>query len=54
MTTLGKSSIQIAYPAKRMKAWRVGKAVGNTRNDDPSLIEPTQDKEPGQQLALFG
>jgi putative SOS response-associated peptidase YedK len=42
------------YPAEEMKAWRVGKAVGNTRNDDPSLIEPVEDEEPGPQLALFG
>ena len=28
------------YPAEAMKAWRVGRAVGNTRNNDPSLIVP--------------
>ena len=27
------------YPAGEMKAWKVGKAVGNTRNNDSSLIE---------------
>jgi hypothetical protein len=26
------------FPSKEMKAWRVGRAVGNTRNNDPSLI----------------
>ena len=28
------------YPAEEMKAWKVGKAVGNTRNNDASLVEP--------------
>jgi putative SOS response-associated peptidase YedK len=28
------------YPAEEMRAWKVGKAVGNTRNNDASLIEP--------------
>jgi putative SOS response-associated peptidase YedK len=28
------------YPADAMTAWRVGKAVGNVKNNDPSLIEP--------------
>ncbi len=41
------------YPAEEMKTWPVGKAVGNTRNDDPGLIEPVQDEEPGPLLALF-
>jgi putative SOS response-associated peptidase YedK len=28
------------YPSPEgMTAWRVGKAVGNVRNNDPSLIE---------------
>jgi putative SOS response-associated peptidase YedK len=27
------------YPAERMTSWRVGKAVGNVRNNDASLIE---------------
>jgi putative SOS response-associated peptidase YedK len=42
------------YPAEEMKAWKVSKAVGNTRNDGPSLIEPEPDEGPGPQLALFG
>jgi len=28
------------YPAEEMKAWKVGKSVGNVRNNDPSLVEP--------------
>ena len=28
------------YPAEEVKAWKVGKAVGNTRNNDASLILP--------------
>ncbi len=28
-----------SFPAERMKCWPVGKAVGNVRNDDPSLIQ---------------
>jgi putative SOS response-associated peptidase YedK len=28
-----------SYPAEGMTAWRVGKAVGNVKNNDPSLIE---------------
>jgi hypothetical protein len=35
-----------------MKAWKVGKAVGNTRNDDPSLIEPLKNEETGS-MSLF-
>src|SRR3569833_2832967 len=40
------------YPAEKMKAWKVGKAVGNTRNNDPSLIEPVKNEERGS-LMLF-
>jgi len=28
------------YPAKEMKAWKVGSAVGNVRNNAPELIAP--------------
>ena len=43
------------YPADEMKAWKVGKAVGNTRNNDPSLIEPLKDEEEvTAPLTLFG
>jgi putative SOS response-associated peptidase YedK len=28
------------YPAEEMKAWKVGSAVGNVRNNEPGLIEP--------------
>jgi putative SOS response-associated peptidase YedK len=31
------------YPAERMRAYRVGSAVGNVRNNDASLIEPIAD-----------
>jgi putative SOS response-associated peptidase YedK len=27
------------YPAEMMRAWRVGKAVGNVQNDDATLIK---------------
>jgi putative SOS response-associated peptidase YedK len=36
------------YPAGEMKAWRVGRAVGNTRNNDPSLIAPLDQSMPFQ------
>lgn len=36
------------FPAEGMKVWRVGRAVGNTRNNDPSLIEPMKSEESGQ------
>ena len=42
------------YPTEEMKAWKVGKAVGNTRNNDPSLIEPLNNDESGSLLPLFG
>jgi len=28
------------YPAEEMKAWKVGSAVGNVRNNEPGLITP--------------
>jgi putative SOS response-associated peptidase YedK len=33
------------FPAEEIKAWKVGKAVGNTRNDNPSLIEHLRNEE---------
>jgi putative SOS response-associated peptidase YedK len=42
------------YPADEMKAWNIGEAVGNTRNNDPSLIEPLKDEEVAAPLRLFG
>jgi putative SOS response-associated peptidase YedK len=42
------------YPADEMKAWMVGKAVGNARNNDPSLIEPLKNDEVVSTLPLFG
>jgi putative SOS response-associated peptidase YedK len=29
-----------AYPAELMRAYRIGPAVGNVKNDDPALLEP--------------
>jgi len=29
------------YPAEHMRAWPVGDRVGNVRNNDPQLLEPT-------------
>jgi putative SOS response-associated peptidase YedK len=40
------------FPSEELRAWKVGKAVGNTRNDDPSLIEPLKNEETGS-LSLF-
>jgi putative SOS response-associated peptidase YedK len=39
-TPEGRSRLLRTFPAERMECWPVGKAVGNVRNDDPSLIEP--------------
>ena len=33
------------YPAEEMKAWKVGDAVGNTRNNRPELIEPLVEEQ---------
>jgi putative SOS response-associated peptidase YedK len=41
------------FPAEEMKCWKVGRAVGNTRNNDPSLIEPLKTDEPASQLTLL-
>jgi len=41
------------YPAEEMKAWKVSKAVGNTRNNDASLIEPLKEDGGSQSLSLF-
>lgn len=38
------------YPDEQMTAWRIGSAVGNVKNDDPSLIAPVQDE---RQPVLF-
>ena len=29
------------YPAEKMQAWQVSQRVGNVRNNDPELLEPT-------------
>ncbi len=34
------------YPPEEMKAWKVSKAVGNTRNNGPQLMKPDQDALP--------
>lgn len=41
------------YPAEEMKAWRVDKAVGNPRNNDPTLIEPERDDKSDSPMSLF-
>ena len=41
------------YPTAEMKAWKVGKAVGNTRNNDASLVEPLKENEASPTLPLF-
>jgi putative SOS response-associated peptidase YedK len=42
------------YPAAEMKAWKVGRAVGNTRNNDASLVEPLKENEASPTpLSLF-
>lgn len=28
------------YPAEKMKAWKIGKAIGNVRNNSPELVAP--------------
>ena len=41
------------FPAEEMKAWKVGRAVGNTRNNDPSLIACLRSEESGQLKLTF-
>jgi putative SOS response-associated peptidase YedK len=42
------------YLAEKMKVWKVGKAVGNTRNNDASLFEPLKENEASPAtLSLF-
>ena len=37
-----------------MKVWKVGRAVGNTRNNDASLVEPIKENETSPTtLSLF-
>ena len=40
------------YAADKMKSWRVGKAVGNTRNNSPELLKEIPDPE-SYSLRLF-
>ncbi len=44
------------FPAKEMNCWKVDPAVGNTRNNSKSLLEPIPDRYPGpllENLPLF-
>jgi putative SOS response-associated peptidase YedK len=41
------------FPAEEMKAWKVGRAVGNTRNNDASLVEPLKENRASSTLSLF-
>jgi hypothetical protein len=42
------------FPPEEMKVWKVGKAVGNTRNNDASLVEPLRENEASTTtLSLF-
>jgi putative SOS response-associated peptidase YedK len=36
-----------AYPAEKMRAWKVGNRVGNAKNDDPGLLDPPSSELPG-------
>lgn len=38
-TPEARTQLLRSFPAERMECWPVSKAVGNVRNDDPSLIE---------------
>ena len=40
------------FPDELMTAWKVSPAVGNVKNDDPSLIAPIQDEPPSQPSLL--
>ncbi len=41
------------FPAEKMKAWKVGNKVGNTRNNSPDLLLPQEENSPTN-LSLFG
>ena len=41
------------YPAEEMRAWKVAKAVGNTRNNDASLVEPIKEIDASRTPSLF-
>lgn len=41
------------YPAEQMRAWRVGKAVGNVRNDNPGLVQELAVDEPNESHATL-
>ena len=37
-------ALLIPYPAELMRAYPIGKAVGNVKNDEPGLLEPIADE----------
>jgi putative SOS response-associated peptidase YedK len=41
------------YPAEEMHAWPVGDRVGNTRNNDASLLDPVDSRDESAQGQLF-
>ncbi len=36
------------YPAALMRTYRIGPAVGNVKNDEPSLLDPLLEPETGE------
>src|SRR3954451_20696688 len=42
----GLASLLHAAPEVVLRLWRVGKAVGNVKNDGPELIKPIEEPEP--------
>jgi hypothetical protein len=42
----------VPFPDEFTKAWRIKPDVGNTRNNRPDLIDPT-DHHPGDEPRLF-
>lgn len=43
----------VPYPADAMERWVVSARVGSAANDDPSLIEPVDGREPAARGGLF-
>jgi putative SOS response-associated peptidase YedK len=37
-----------AYPAEKMRAWKVDTRVGDVKNDEPGLLEPPPAGQPGE------
>lgn len=40
------------FPTEEMKAWTVSSRVGNVKNNDPTLVEPVDQKPPNSLLPL--